>query len=420
MPQTLNISRTIHSQSQFIKNASDSSKGLNENKEMILRRAVVVDINREGLNIGKTNLSNPPYAICAVILDEGVHAKRPDLVKKKKWYPPLLPMTNISIPEIGEEVFIIKEQNVKSSFGYWVGKVNNYQYLNYSGAKHWQENKNQRFANGEIDIDGMRRDTPIKSPKKDKYVIPVLDGDVIQQGRHGTYLRHSFDILNDHSPLIEFGVNAPIRKGIKPDSPTIGVTRTKTIHAGQTPLSRYVGVRQLVNKNLKAYVGEPSDLVPSNANGPPVVKNYELDYENKYDYIINLAERHVNISIQSGTGNSVDEYLYRQVLGDKNKESLQQIIGVVNQLKKIVVEIYELYKDHTHNVSGEVFNYEQKIGKNGGDINIEFEIEDQDTKPIKKQDVLVEIDEKFEEFEETILEVNEKLEDTLSNTQFVQ
>jgi len=71
-------------------------------------------------------------------------------------------------------------------------------------------------------------------------------------------------------------------------------------------------------------------------------------------------------------------------------------------------------------VSGEVFNYEQKIGKNGGDINIEFEIEDQDTKPIKKQDVLVEIDEKFEEFEETILEVNEKLEDTLSNTQFVQ
>lgn len=413
----LDISKAINTSSQFVKNAAAKSKGLEDRKEMILRRAVVVDINRSGLNAGAVNLTEPPYAICAVILDEGIYAKRPDLVRKKIWYPPLLPLNNISIPEVGEEVFIIKEQNVKSSIGYWIGRVNNCQHVSYFGAKSWMRDESSKFPSGPIDINGMRRDSNWKTSKSEIQAIPVKDGDVIQQGRSGTYLRHSFDNLSN-SAILELGVNAPISRKFDQTKPTLGVTRTKTLHTEQMPLNRIFDANELVGKPLKAYKSEGSPLFIHNNDDP--FYSFNINLEAKNDSIINLAQKHINVSIESGTGNSIDNYLYRQVLGDRNKESLHQIIGTIKQLKELVVEIYELYKEHTHEIEGEVFNYDQTIGEDGGDVSIEFEIEDKDTEPIKEENILVEIDEKFEKFEETLIEVNNKLEDTLSSTQFVQ
>ena len=200
MPQ-INISQKLNTHTRFAHEVRETSAGFNEKKFSILKRAIVTGVNLYPSQSGTSEINIGPYAITAVILDEDIFSSRPDRDRKQKWYQPLSPINNISIPEIGEEVFIIKEQNSKSSMGFWISRVNNTNQLSYYEARSW-DSQNKKFGGQNIDIKSIRNKNSINYPSNLKiFPIAVLPGDTVQQGRLGTYIRHSVDLQTSYAVL---------------------------------------------------------------------------------------------------------------------------------------------------------------------------------------------------------------------------
>lgn len=409
-----NISNTINSHTRFVRETHDNNIGYGEKSiRYTLRRGVVVDINRWASGAGSDNVYKPPYAIAAVIPDEDLYNDRPDLMKKKVWYPPLSPLNNISMPEIGEEVFIIKEREERGSVGYWVGRVNNSNNLGYYPAKNWNKDET-KFANGPIDIENIRKDAFIVPSRKTPYPpLPIFEGDVLQQGRQGTYLRHSNDPLTKRG-ILEMGIQFPTIKEPDFSQPTIGFTKTKTIHFEKMTLDRITGSYKLLPEKFIPYVSV-GDLFLQEEFQTPF---YKLPTEGK-NSIVNIAENHYNLSVDDA-GNSTDQYLYRQVLGDRNKETIEELLIIIKDLKDLVNTFYTEYKNHTHTIPRYVFRYGKYIGRKGGLVNIVFRQKDRQTKQIETNQDIYDMDLDIEKFDEEILALNQKLETTLSKTQFIQ
>lgn len=417
MPQTHNIGNIINSHTRFVRETRENTSNsiTNSAGSFVLKRAVVVDINRWPEIDGPDVVTRNPYAIAAVLINQDTYGQNPSQAKNKVWYPPLSPLTNVSLPEIGEEVFIIKEDSSrKKSLGYWVGRVNNSNNLQYTEARsHLPDG--DKFPRGEINFKRLRETTPMKpgagavpySP------IPAYDGDVIQQGRTGTYLRHSFDPANN-SGLMEMGINITGIKGLEWPQPTIGRTLTKTLHYEQMTLEKISGNYRLMPNNFQPYI-TTQDRVRLEEQNKALFK---LETEPK-DSIINISQNHYNFSIDQD-GNSIDNYLYRQVLGDRNKEVIENLLIVIKDLKDLVYKFYNEYKDHVHIMPRQVFRYGKYIGAGGGLVNIVFRQPEKETKQIETNQDIYDMDLEIEKFDEKITEIDDRLESTLSKTQFIQ
>ena len=52
----------------------------------------------------------PPFSIYAKIIGEDLDVEHPELQVEKIFYAPFLPIHNLVIPEIGEEILIMREE----------------------------------------------------------------------------------------------------------------------------------------------------------------------------------------------------------------------------------------------------------------------------------------------------------------------
>lgn len=411
------ISSAINTSDRFVKETRRSNVGFEQQKEFLLRRAVVTDINRQSKIIGALAQVMPAYSVAAIILDEDIYSSRPDLQKNKRWYAPLLPINNIAMPEVGEEIFVIKEQNIKSSFGFWVGRVNNNYNLNFYPAKDWNKNTEIKFKNGPIKVNEMNNDVFI-TPRKQVYqsVLPFLDGDVIQQGRSGTFIRHSFNPTNKNA-VLELGINIKQPRVISKTNSSLGYTKTKTLHLESSSISDLTGQFNIFQNNFDPYISLKD--IKNNADFGTPLFSFDNTPQN---IILNISQSHYNISTDAA-GTPVTNYLYRQVLGDRNKEVIEELIDTVRDLKDFVGEVYDEYKNHVHEMEGQTFRYGKKIGKKL--VRILFKVNGGKGKTAPTEKVAINdntygLDRKFPDFEEDLERISSKLDSTLSKTQFIQ
>lgn len=423
MPQ-INISQKLNTHTRFVKESREAAAGFNKKTEFILHRAVVTSVNSYSSVNGLSSLQIGPYAITATIIGEGAYSDRPDLSNSKKWFQPLSPINNISIPEIGEEVFIIKEANSKNSMGYWVGRVNNTNQLNYYEARSWNNNETKYPFDQNIDAAAIRNAHNRNYPKSDEqlFPIPAIPGDVIQQGRAGTYIRHSIDI-NTSKAILEIGVNnSLVNTNINPVLPTLEPTYTKTIHAENLSLQRIAGNFQIFKKGYFESYKTKSDIKKFNEEG---IIPFVLNPAEQRHSIVNIAQRHYNISTNDEDDASVSNYLYRQVLGDRNKEILEEITNILKEINKMNLDMFEFIKNHTHTIKEVQVIVGGTVSENG-DWSDTYTIEEEQTKPtlentdIYTGDTIRNIDTTIESFEDKLAEIEKNIEEVLSKTQFVQ
>ena len=121
-------------------------------------------------------------------------------------------MHTICIPEIGEEVLILKENSEFSSRGYYVGRINDSSPLNISYARDYvgindPETDNRYRYGFSFDVKDLRKNQAHKMPSsvESNVSIPMTYGDVVQQGRTKTYVRHSFN-RNNKKGVLEQGI----------------------------------------------------------------------------------------------------------------------------------------------------------------------------------------------------------------------
>ena len=400
-----NLFRRDNRSAEYIQSSYNVAEGVTQIAPTLIFKGIVIDVDLQALKSTTFASLVPPFSVFAKIIGVDDDVENPLATQDKIYYPPLFPMHTICIPEIGEEVLILKENSEFSSKGYYIGRANDSSPLNISYARDYvvindSETSNQYRYGFSFDVRELRKKFENKMPSSEfsNVSIPMTYGDVVQQGRTKTYLRHSFN-KNNKKGVLEQGIRmdgqlaskdqvnsfeyqttseqAPLNgsgllAGFKPrlaegeadlDSgivrsidPSIGITKTKTIHFVDS------SIRRLGDYNYQSFYGEK--------------QTGELEGDDK-GMIVNIADEIYNISSRNISG-----VLYRQVLGEKLAAQQQQSFNLIKEMMNTVSEfasstqlLLDAFLDHTHALP--------KI-----DLNLEKTIEVKDTyrtRPILQQ-----------------------------------
>ena len=383
--------RQFNKGTDYIQSSFMTSEGIfNKNVPNFIYKGIVIDVNFERTAPTTTAGITPPFSVYAKIIGMDEDTSEPELQSNRVYYPPLFPMHILCIPEIGEEVLILKENAEESSVGYYIGRANNCTPLNISYARDNiatnDKATNNKFRYGfSFDVRKLREQYEhlMPSDETNNISIPVIYGDVVQQGRSKTYLRHSFN-RNNKKGVLESGISLPGQLAanelknnfnyaadgsnnrvfdnvtktynyfdeetqetkqhidvIDPDyglpnnkkltksfDPSIGETSTKTIHFIDSSIKR------LGDYNFQSQDGDSQS---------------GLQNEDK-SIIANLADEIYNISSKELSGT-----LYRQVLGEKLVNQQRQTFTLLNDVLTTVQGfaqttqvLLDAFVDHTH------------------------------------------------------------------------
>ena len=229
-----------------------------------------------------------------------------------------------------------------------------------------------------FDVKELREKQKNKMPSsKDNNVsIPMTYGDVVQQGRSKTYVRHSFS-RNNKKGVLEQGIrmdgqllpkeqvnsfdfyganvaesapdemysngqpanNSELQRSV---DPSIGQTKTKTIHLVDSSIKR------LGEYTYQSFYGNK--------------QTGELEGDDK-GMIVNIAEEIYNISSRNVSG-----ALYRQVLGEKLVTQQQQTLNLLKDVMSTVSEfasstqiLLDAFLEHEHALPKIELNLEKTI-----------------------------------------------------------
>ena len=395
--------RQLDRGTDFIQTTFQSSQGIVDSKvPTLIFKGIVIDINFKTTSNYLQAAMNPPFSVYAKLIGIDDDTDVPEYQIEKTYYPPLSPMHNLCIPEIGEEVLILKETPEITAAGYYVGRVNDTTALNISYARSYVGDQHNNTANiykygFSFDVEKLRKKYEKHSPssKFKNISIPVTYGDVVQQGRSKTYVRHSFN-RNNKDGVLEQGIleegqlsdkriqnnysfigkghnTQMMEKGlsITPNAlqeqftkgqtgnisnmlqsendvpmqsydPSIGITRTKTIHFVDTSIKR------LGEYSIQS---DPHKTQPDNLNSEEKAM------------IVNIADEIYNISSREEGG-----MLFRQVLGEKlinhqlqTKELMKVMLDGLSGMADTMQIFLGAFIEHEHALPKIELNLEKTI-----------------------------------------------------------
>lgn len=304
----------------------------------VLYRAIVISV-KLGTEVNAESSSIlPQFSVNARIIGEDHSSESPEN-EVPRWYAPLMSNSIISVPEIGEQVFIMRETTLNNSKGYWIARVNDTDEVSLKLTN----NQNRETNPEPMSRYGMRFDVekvnfesrqPSARTERKTFQLPLSLGDVLIQGRNGSYIRNSFLPIYRNKPgILEMGI-LENRKYQRNPTGTVGSTKTKTVHFSDA---------------------KPTDITPLLAKvqqdniNPDVPSADETNV--RRDFIVNMAEEIYNIS---STRDSQSK-MHRLVLGEKinnyfvNQDNLiRDFIDVTKDMLNTVQKLFDSYLDHSH------------------------------------------------------------------------
>ena len=390
------LTRQFNRGIDYIQNSFNTSEGvLNRQVPTLLYRAIVIEIDFTAIKPTTTAAIEPPFSIYAKIIGLDEDSANPQLESDRVYYPPLFPMHNLCVPEVGEEILILKEAAEVSAKGYYIGRVNDSSPLNVSYARDFvginDSETNNTFRYGfSFDVRGLRTKVLAESPNSmpsDQYnnvSIPITYGDVVQQGRSKTYVRQSFNKNNKKGVLEQglllsgqqisehnthdfrydgHGVNVagkvnPISTEVKispetgevyeytkvtnenyilPENRVMKESFDPSIGETSTKTIHFIdsSIRRLGEYTLQSAIGGAGQ---NNIEGPDK------------GMIVNIADEIYNISSREISGG-----LYRQVLGERlvsqqreTYELMKEVLTIVKGLAHTTHTLLTAFLDHEH------------------------------------------------------------------------
>lgn len=320
----------------------------------VLKRAIVISV-KMGINTNdNTAAFLPQYSINARVIGEGSSTPTPEN-DIPEWYIPFIPNAIMAIPEIGEQILVIHETLKSNSRGYWIGRVNDSDKMSLKLTNEQRRENNPlslaRYGKA-FDVkelhDRSKQNTAGVEGKK-IFQLPGQLGDVIVQGRSGSYTKHSFNPMSGGASkpgVLEMGVLET--RTYKPSvQPTIGASSTKTAHFANSAVS-------ILGSQFTKQTPNADDLVEEITSSPiPEVPNTSTLVEKRKNFIVNIANEIYNVSNTTDS----EESMYRQVLGEKLEEYFteqdQLIRGMLESVKGIVNTmdiLFDSYLNHTHTI----------------------------------------------------------------------
>ena len=296
----------------------------------ILNRAIVISVKLGVDTAPQSSALLPQYSVNARIIGEEVSSQSPEN-EPPRWYAPLMSNTIISVPEVGEQVFVIRETTLSKSKGFWIARVNDTDKV----SLHLTNDQNRKRNLDSMSRYGMTFDVakvssesrqPSSKGSKNIFQLPLNLGDVLIQGRSGSYLRNSFlPIYKEKPGILEMGIlhNKPYQ--ISPLG-TVGVTKTKTVHFSDA---------------------RPTDITPFLTKISQPIDETDV----KRNFIVNIAEEIYNLT---STKDAQTE-MHRMVLGEKlndyfetQDQMLRDFVDATKEILDVVDNLFDSYLDHDH------------------------------------------------------------------------
>jgi len=385
------LTKTFYPGIKFVKEAYGASQGWYPDKNIafVLAQGIVIDINTD-LNSSSTLI--PLYSINAKIINRDVVDTNLKNKQFNTWFPPLLPIHDLKIPVKGEVVWLLKEASNESSMGYWIGRVNDTNKINTVLAREYLIR--EKTPQGRYGFDFNVEDFATKESGI-VYSLPAKEGDVIQQGRKNSFIRHSSK--NDEG-ILELGIKENKKYLLNKNSSSIGDTKTKTLH--------------LENSSYKEVIN--------------LDRRSEISGEKK-NIILNIAQEIYNISNDSNSNSEI----FRNVLGEKLNEFLVEVLSMIDNISvnfNTFLKIFNLHKHGIEELELKKVNVIQTF-KGPQTIEVKFKIPSRETSKASEvfaQQEIIEstslqnqvnrLNKRIQELEEII---EDKLNSHLSNNNFV-
>ena len=298
----------------------------------ILNRAIVISV-KVGVDVNPQGSANlPQFSINARIIGEDISSDSPEN-EVTRWYAPLMSNTIISVPEVGEQVFVVRESTLNKSKGFWIARVNDSDTVSLKLTNDQNREKNSaplsRYGM-KFDVANLNSNSRQNAPNKAKpiFQLPLNLGDVLMQGRSGSYLRHSYlPIYKDTPGTLEMGI---LEDRVYQTSPvgTVGSTLTKTVHFAN---ARPTDISDVFTKIVK-----------------------EVDETSvRRNFIANIAEETYLVSSTT----DADSKMHSMVLGERLNTYLtrqdtliKNVINVTSELLSTVQTLFDSYLDHEHTI----------------------------------------------------------------------
>jgi len=315
-----------------------SALGWKKPELFILNRGIVISV-KLGIDTNPQSSSIlPQYSVNARIIGEDHSSESPEN-ELPRWYAPLMSNSIISVPEIGEQVFIVRETTLNNSKGYWIARVNDTDEV----STKLTNNENKETNPESMSRYGMRFDVekissesrqPTSTTERKTFQLPLSLGDVLIQGRNGSYIRNSYLPIYRNKPgILEMGV-LENRTYQRNPTGTVGSTKTKTVHFSDA-----------IPTDITPLLAKVVDKQQNNTT--PV----EDDSNVKRDFIVNMAEEIYNIS---STKDSQTK-MHRLVLGEKINQYFREqdriirgFITITQNMLTTVDVLYNSYLNHNH------------------------------------------------------------------------
>ena len=321
----------MFSSGSFQEDLYGSALGWKTPELFVMSRAVVISV-KLGTEVSDAAASTfPQFSINARVIGEDLSSNTPEN-DLPRWFYPLMPNCFFAIPEIGEQILIIRETTKLNSRGYWIGRVNDTDDVSLKLANNHsvRTNPSARARYGmpfEAKDVNSRSEQPNSSNGKRTFQLPANLGDVVMQGRNGSYIRNSYNPIYTEKPgVLEMGIleQRPYRRS---GLPTIGSTKTKTVHFADT-------IPSDVNQKLEKFTPESVDSF-------------------KRNFIVNISDETYNFSKSA----DAESNMYRVVLGEKlnnyfeNQNILiNNLITISTTLVETVDELFNSYLNHEHTI----------------------------------------------------------------------
>tara|TARA_B100000424_G_scaffold268878_1_gene264636 strand:+ start:2536 stop:4344 length:1809 start_codon:yes stop_codon:yes gene_type:complete len=403
----------------YAQNSFNSSQGIGVDHSSLIYKGIVIEVDFTIYKSVTSSSVQPPFSVYAKIIGLDDSTAFPEREIDKIYYPPFFPMHNICIPEIGEEVLIMKEEPNPAAAGYYVGRVNDSSSLNISYARDFvgiedSETNNVYKYGFNFDVRRLRNRYRDFMPSDEtlNMSIPITFGDVVQQGRSKTYSRHSFN-RNNKKGVLEQGIRLEGQES--PNNNTINnfaylVPGDNTqVSDKPTQIETYITDDESVEGggddtlkstqfSSKVVVNDPNFLLPqdvvNNISYDPSIGetstktihfidssikrlgNYSLqsvsnskeEAQNNLNgedksIIANIADEIYNISSKETNG-----LLYRQVLGEKlvtqqreNYNLMREVLTTLEGFADSTQVLLNAFLDHTHALPKIELNLEKEI-----------------------------------------------------------
>ena len=115
-----NLFRHDNRSAEYIQSTYNVAEGITQIAPTLIFKGIVIDVDFQALKSTTFASVAPPFSVFAKIIGVDDDVENPLATQDKIYYPPLFPIHTICIPEIGEEVLILKENSEFSSKGYYI------------------------------------------------------------------------------------------------------------------------------------------------------------------------------------------------------------------------------------------------------------------------------------------------------------